>query len=109
MSELLKRYEESISPSVESARKQSDGDQTTAVDWFPNDFQKNFTTRNIGNKDVPLSNVDDDTTGNFTEDALEHYNQEVKELANGHHIHKKDDYVNKNPGARGITYQSTAK
>ena len=111
MSELLKRYEESISPSVENARKQSDGDQSTAVNFFDieSTYQDNFTTRDKGNKTVTQSNVDDDTAGNFTDPALTHYDQEVTELANGHHIHKKDDYVNKNAGARGITYQSTAK
>ena len=115
MSELLKRYEESISPSVENARKQSDGDQSTAVNFFDieSTYQDNFTTRDKGNKTVTLSNVDDDTAGNFTDPALEHYNQEVTELANGHHTYNRSDvdshYVNKNLSAPGTTYQSTGK
>jgi hypothetical protein len=115
MSELLKKYEESTSPSVESARKQSEGDQSTAVNFFDIEqtYQNNFTTRDKGNKTVTLSNADNDTAGNFTDPALEHYNQEVTELANGHHTYNRSDadshYVNKNLGSPGTTYQSTAK
>ena len=111
MSELLKKDEEAITNSVVQGRKQSEGDPAIAANFFDieSTYQDNFTTRDKGNKIVTQSNVDDDTAGNFTDPALTHYDQEVTELANGHHIHKKDDYVNKNAGARGIAYQSTAK
>ena len=115
MSELLKRYEESESPSVESARKQSDGDQTTAVNFFDieSTYQDNFTTRDKGNKTVTLSNADNDTAGNFTDPALEHYDQEVTELANGHHTYNRSNadshYVNKHLNAAGTIYQSTTE
>ena len=115
MSELLKKYEESISPSVENARKQSDGDQSTAVNFFDieSTYQDNFTTRDKGNKTVTQSNVEDDTSGNFTDPALTHYDQEVTELANGHHTYNRSNadshYVNKNLSAPGTTYQSTGK
>ena len=109
MSNILKKYEESTAPSVVDARNQSDGQ--VAVDWYPNDFQNNFTTREKGNTLIPLSNVDDDTTGNFTEDALEHYEQEHTELAGDHHKYNRSDseshYVTKNSATPGIIYQAT--
>ena len=113
MSDILKKYEESTTAAVVSARNQSDGDQTTAVNFFDieSTYQDNFTTRDRGSKTVTLSNADDATAGNFTKEALSHYNQEVVDLAGKHHKYNrsKNDshYVNKNLDARGVSYQSS--
>ena len=113
MSDILKKYEEATTPTVVSARNQSDGDQTTAVNFFDREsvYQDNFTTREKGNTTITRSNVDDDTTGNFTDEALEHYNQEVTELGNSHHKYHSSNsdshYINKNLNAAGTLYTST--
>ena len=113
MSDMLKKYEESTAPIVVDARKQADGDQTTAVNFFDieSTYQGNFTTRDKGDTTLTHSNVDDDTTGNFTEGALEHYDQEVTELANSHHKYNRSNneshYVTKHSNALGTLYTST--
>ena len=116
MSDILKRYNNSTAPQVVDAHKQSAGDQTTAVNYFDmkSVYQDNFTVREKGNTTVPLSNADDDTAGNFTKDALSHYNQEVTDSAAGpgrQHTHKNDDYMSKEgiSNAPGIIYQSTTE
>ena len=115
MSDILKNYKRSTAPQVVDANKQSEGDQTTAVNFFDMEstYQDNFTTRDKGNKTVTLSNADDDTAGNFTDPALEHYDQEVTELANGHHTYNRSNvdshYINKNLGSPGTIYQSTTE
>ena len=112
MSELLKKYEESVASSVVDGRKQSVGDETTAANFFDREslYQKNFTTRTKGDKLIPLSNVGGfDTAGNFTKDALSHYRQEFVELADKSHTDTSDansHYVNKNLDALGVSYQS---
>ena len=113
MSDMLKKYEESSAPIVVDARKQADGDQTTAVNFFDieSTYQGNFTTRDKGDTTLTHSNVDDDTTGNFTEGALEHYDQEVTELANSHHKYNRSNneshYATKHSNALGTLYTST--
>ena len=109
MSDILEMYEEATTPTVVDARNQSDGhaqrDRDNSV------YQDNFTTRDRGSKTVTLSNADDATAGNFTKEALSHYNQEVVDLAGNHHKYNrsKNDshYVNKNLDARGVSYQSS--
>ena len=115
MSDMLKKYEESTAPIVVDARKQADGDQSAAVNFFDieSTYQGNFTTRGKGDTTLIHSNVDDDTTGNFTDEALEHYDQEVTELANSHHksnaSNSDSHYVNKHLNAAGTIYQSTTE
>jgi len=114
MSDMLTRYNESTSTTVQSARKQAEGDKTTAVNFFDREttYQDNFTPRDKGNATVTLSNADDDTVGNFTEDALSHYNQEIVDLANGHHKYNRSNvdshYVNQNLNTPGAIYQHGA-
>ena len=112
MQELLKKYEESTSPSVESARKQSEGDQSTAVNFFDIEqtYQNNFTTRDKGNKTVTLSNDGNHTEGNFKVDALKHYNKEIEDLDNlKYHKYNRskadEHYINLNDTELGIVYQ----
>ena len=111
---MLTRYNESTSTTVQSARKQAEGDKTTAVNFFDREttYQDNFTPRDKGNATVTLSNADDDTVGNFTEDALSHYNQEIVDLANGHHKYNRSNvdshYVNQNLNTPGAIYQHGA-
>ena len=113
MSDMLKKYEESTAPIVVDARKQAEGDQTTAVNFFDieSTYQGNFTTRGKGDTTLIHSNVDDDTTGNFTDEALEHYDQEVTELANSHHKYNRSNsdshYAITHANALGTLYSST--
>ena len=106
MSDMLTRYNESTSTTVQAARKQSEGDKTTAVNFFDMEstYQDNFTTK--------TGTPGDDPTGNFTDDALEHYDQEVTELANSHHKYNSSNidshYVNQNLNAPGTIYQHGA-
>ena len=120
MSNILKKYEEATSPTVEDARAQSMGDQTKASNYFDmkSTYQDNFTTKPAGTKTVSLSGDDDDTHGNFKKisdgaphGALFHYKQEVIDLAQHnsvlYHKHTKDDnYISKNVSAKGTIYQS---
>ena len=112
MSDLLKKYEEAITNSVDQARKQSEGDPAIAANFFDKEsvYQTNFTTRTKGDKLIPLSNIGGfDTAGNFTKEALSHYRQEFVELADKSHTDRSDansHYVNKNLDALGVSYQS---
>ena len=113
MSDLLKKYEEAITNSVDQARIQSDGDPAIAANFFDKEsvYQTNFTTRTKGDKLIPLSNIGGfDTAGNFTKEALSHYSQEVVELADKHHKYDRSNadshYINKNLDALGVSYQS---
>ena len=114
MSDMLTKYNESTSVMVQDARKQAEGDETTAVNFFDREstYQGNFTTRDKGDTTVTLSNADDDTVGNFTEGALSHYNQEIVDLANSHHKYNRSNvdshFVNQNLNAPGTIYQHTA-
>ena len=101
---MLTRYNESTSTTVQAARKQSEGDKTTAVNFFDMEstYQDNFTTKTATPGDTPA--------GNFTDDALEHYDQEVTELASNHEANASNiqtHYVTKHSNAAGIVYQST--
>ena len=102
MSDILKKYEEATTPTVVDARNAADG--KVAVDWIDSEYQDNFTVRETGDtvRNGP---------GNFTKEALSHYNQEVVDLAGNHHKYNrsKNDshYVNKNLDARGVSYQSS--
>ena len=104
MSDMLTRYNESTAQSVKDARAQSEGDK--AVNYFDMKtvYQDNFTTG--------AATPGDDPTGNFTDDALEHYDQEVTELANSHHKYNSSNtdshYVNQNLNALGTIYQHAA-
>ena len=104
MSDILKKYEESTSPTVVDARNAADG--KVAVDWIDSEYQDNFTVRETGDtvRNGP---------GNFTDKALEHYDQEVTELANSHHksnaSNSDSHYVNKHLNAAGTIYQSTTE
>ena len=112
MSDILKKYEQATTPSVVDARNQAAGDQTIAVNFFDREstYQDNFITRDKGNTIVTLSNADDDTAGNFTKEALSHYNQEIVDLAGMHHKYNRSNtdshYLNKNLSAPGASYQS---
>ena len=114
MSDMLTRYNESESTTVQDARKQAEGDKATAANFFDREstYQDNFTPRDKGNTTVTLSNADDDTVGNFTEDALSHYNQEIVDLANSHHKYNRSNvdshYVNQNLNTPGAIYQHGA-
>ena len=105
MSDILKKYEESTAPIVEDARAQSEGDK--AVNYFDMKtvYQDNFTTG--------AATPGDASTGNFTDNALKHYDQEVTELANSHHKYNSSNtdshYVNKHLNAAGTIYQSTTE
>ena len=95
---MLERYEASEAPAVVGARKQSDGH--TQRDRDNSVYQDNFTARERGDTTVPLSNVDNDTKGNFTDEALEHYDEEITKLAaaNQHKynsLNPNSHYVNK--------------
>ena len=114
MSEILKKYEESTSPTIENARKQSEGDQSIAVNFFDieSTYQNNFTTRKKGNTMVSLSNDGNHTEGNFKDGALKHYNKEIEDLPNlDHHRYNRSDvnqhYVTMNDQAFGVRYQPT--
>ena len=104
MSEILKKYEEATTPTVVDARNAADG--KVAVDWIDSEYQDNFTVREKGDtvRNGP---------GNFTDEALEHYDQEVTELANSHHksnaSNSDSHYVNKHLNAAGTIYQSTTE
>jgi len=104
MSDILKKYEEATTPTVVDARSQADGKH--AVDWINSEYQDNFTVREKGDtvRNGP---------GNFTDKALEHYDQEVTELANSHHKYNSSNtdsyYVNKHLNAAGTIYQSTTE
>ena len=52
MSDLLKKYEEAITNSVDQARKQSEGDPAIAANFFDKEsvYQTNYTTRTTGDK-----------------------------------------------------------
>ena len=112
MSDMLTKYNESTAAIVQDARKQAEGDSTTASNFFDREatYQGNFTPRDKGDTTVTLSNADDDTVGNFTKDALLHYNKEVVDLANSHHKYNRSNsnshYVTKNGNAQGTIYQS---
>ena len=101
---MLTRYEESTAPIVEDARTQSEGDK--AVNYFDMKtvYQDNFTTG--------AATPGDASTGNFTDNALKHYDQEVTELANSHHKYNSSNtdshYVNQNLNALGTIYQHGA-
>ena len=102
MSDMLTRYNESTAQSVKDARAQSEGDK--AVNSFDeqNFYQRNFTTG--------AATPGADPTGNFTDAALEHYDQEVTELASNHEANASNiqtHYVTKHSNAAGIVYQST--
>ena len=113
MSDMLERYNESTSVTVQDARRQAEGDKTTAVNYFDveSTYQDNFTPRDKGDTTVTLS-PDEKTLGNFTEGALSHYNQEVVDLANSHHKYNRSNsdshYVNQNLSAQGTIYQHAA-
>ena len=104
MSDILKKYEEATTPTVVDARNAADG--KVAVDWIDSEYQDNFTVRKTGDtvRNGP---------GNFTDKALEHYDQEVTELANSHHKYNSSNsdshYVNKHLNAAGTIYQSTTE
>ena len=104
MSDILKKYEEATTPTVVDARNAADG--KVAVDWIDSEYQDNFTVREKGDtvRNGP---------GNFTDEALEHYDQEVTELANSHHksnaSNSDSHYVNKHLNAAGTIYQSTTE
>ena len=108
MSDMLKKYEESSDPIVVDARKQADGDQTTAVNFFDieSTYKNNFVTREKGNTVFH-------GMGNFTDEALEHYDKEVTELAGDHHKYNGSNsdshYVNKHLNAGGTVYQSATE
>ncbi len=114
MSDILERYNESTSVAVQAARRQAEGDKSTAVNHFDieSTYQDNFTPRDKGDVTVTLSNADGDTVGNFTKDALSHYNKEIVDLANSHHKYNRSNadshYVNKNLNAQGTMYQHAA-
>ena len=104
MSDILKKYEESTAPIVEDARAQLEGDK--AVNYFDMKtvYQDNFTTG--------AATPGDASTGNFTDNALKHYDQEVTELASNHEANASNiqtHYVTKHENAAGIVYQSTVK
>ena len=104
MSDILKKYEEATTPTVVDARNAADG--KVAVDWIDSEYQDNFTVREKGDtvRNGP---------GNFTDKALEHYDQEVTELANSHHKSNASNtdshYVNKHLNAAGTIYQSATE
>ena len=104
MSDILKKYEEATTPTVVDARNAADG--KVAVDWIDSEYQDNFTVREKGDtvRNGP---------GNFTDEALEHYDQEVTELANSHHKSNASNtdshYVNKHLNAAGTIYQSATE
>ena len=79
MSDILKKYEQGGTPTVDEAKLQSGGGQSVAANFFDeeNFYQKDFTTG--------AGTPGTDPVGNFTDNALEHYDQEVTELANSHH------------------------
>ena len=110
---MLTKYNESTAAIVQDARKQAEGDSTTASNFFDREstYQGNFTPRDKGDTTVTLSNADDDTVGNFTKDALLHYNKEVVDLANSHHKYNRSNneshYATKHSNALGTLYTST--
>ena len=92
MSDILEMYEEATTPTVVDARNQSDGhaqrDRDNSV------YQDNFTTREKGDTTVSLSNVDNDTKGNFTAEALEHYDEEINmSVEDNHKYNRSNPYV----------------
>mgnify|MGYP001197550388 CR=1 FL=1 len=106
MSDMLERYEESTAPIVVDARSQAAG--TREVNFFDTEtvYQDEFTTGAAAQGPAPV--------GNFTDDAKEHYDQEVTELSNvdlGHHTsnasNSESHYATKHENAAGIVYQST--
>ena len=102
---MLERYEESTAPIVVDARSQAAG--TREVNFFDTEtvYQDEFTTGAAAQGPAPV--------GNFTDDAKEHYDQEVTELANSHHksnaSNSDSHYVNKHLNAAGTIYQSTTE
>ena len=102
MSDILKKYEQGGTPTVDEAKLQSGGGQSVAANWFDDYYQKDFTTG--------AGTPGTDPAGNFTDNALEHYDQEVTELANSHHKSNASDseshYTTKHLNAKGIVYQS---
>ena len=106
MSDMLDRYEASEAPAVVSARQQSDGKYQNILGISDRDnsvYQDNFTTREKGDTVVSLSNVDNDTKGNFTDEALEQYDEEITKLVDDQH-----KYNSSNPNSHYVNNSSVS-
>ena len=114
MSDMLKRYNESTAPMVVDARDQACGAPSTAVNVFDVEAthtKDGFVTREKGDTTVAHSNADDDTKGNFSEEALSHYDEEVNQSVEDNHKYNRSNedshYVNKHLSAPGTLVSAT--
>jgi len=111
---MLKKYNESTAPIVVDARKQAEGASAIASNFFDLEAKHTkdgFVTREKGETTVVRSNATDDTKGNFSEEALSHYDEEVEELIEDSHKYNRSNqdshYVNKHLSAPGTLVSAT--
>jgi hypothetical protein len=112
MSNLLDKYETSVSATVADARNQSQGKIASNVFDVPDTYQTQFTTRSPGDTVVTQSPGDDDTNGTFTDRARDFYTEEIDQFGGDLHPYnqrdKKTHYVEQNNNTSGVINSSSS-